>query len=243
MVCLYFAGAGLCADGESQESSGDSTLHRIKAMRDRIIAERLKIKPYRPKMLMPSEQAMKWQLVRLARMARNRYPDPNNRVEDMLSEINLYPEEAKIRMVSLVMAGGAAQVVLRVSRRLLARRGLGFIVPNLSGLHLSSHLPVLATRMSFHVASFTERRLSAIIKNKLTAFYFENDDQRQRGAYLQIYRGTSLIGILAATRWSDYRSFGLSHYSKWLQFSFIYQKNMTYPDADAAAIYFRLLLF
>ena len=240
-ICLWEA--QVCIGEETQKSAEDSVLQRAKAMRDSIIAERIRIKPYRPVMLMASERVMKGQLIRLARMARNSYPDPYNRVEDILLEINHYPEEAKIRMVSLVLAGGAAQVVLRTSRRLLARGGLGFIVPNLSGLHLSSSLPMLATRMSFHIASLTERRISANIKNKLTAFYIEADDQSQRGAYIRIYRGTSIIGSLTATRWSDYRAMGLSHYSKLLQLSFIYQKNLSYPDADAAAIEFRLMLF
>jgi len=242
VLCIGLWEAQLCAGEEIQRSAEDSVLQRAKALRDSVMAERLKFTPYRPVILMPSEHAMKYQIIRLARMTRSGYPNPYDRVEDIFWEINRYPEGAKMKMVSLVAAGGAAKVLLHTSRRLLARGGLGFIVPNLSGLQVSSTVPILATRMSLHVASFSERRLSANIKGKVTAFYIQAEDQTQQGAYLRVYRGTSIIGSFSATRWSDYRSMGLSHYSKWLQFTFIYQKNMSYPQADAAAIEFRLVL-
>jgi hypothetical protein len=227
---------------ELRANSNDSVFVKSKTLQDSLFLERTKVKPYRPAKIVPSERFLKWQLVRLARMTAQHDLDPFRPTEEMVAEMDVLPDEIKFEMVSLIMAGGVSQQLLRLARRFLMRQGIDFLVPSLSGLSMSYSLPRLPMKINCRLSSFTNQYYSASTLGLFTFSYLETTEQMQRGIAFNAFKGVSLMSYRIITRWDDFLAFGFSRYSKPMQLYFLYQKSAHYTKGDYAVVEFRLVL-
>ena len=202
---------------------------------DSSLPTHLQIKSLRPKSFVKSERMMQFQLRKLVFLTSRRYPTEYLTTEQLFEEMNRLPEPVKKQVLSLAVAGGMAQQVLRISRKYLARYGVAFLRPTMDGLHIYSPLTSLRSHVRLSLLGPADFYLSTSFQNGLihggfrsTPYYF------QKSLNLKVSNRLSLLGLETDYRQARYRSLGLAHYSKTISFYAVYQKNLYYPDHDRA---------
>jgi hypothetical protein len=202
---------------------------------DSSLPKHLQIKSLRPKSFVKSERMMQFQLRKLVFLTSRRYPDEYLTTEQLFEEMNRLPEPTKEQVLSLAVAGGMAQEVLRISRKYLARRGIAFFRPTMSGLHIYSPLTLLRSQLQLSLLGPADFYLSTSFQNGLIHGGFRSTPYYlQKSFNVRVSNRLSLLGLETDYPQARYRSFGLVHYSRNISFYAVYQKNLYYPDHDRA---------
>ena len=97
----------------------ESEQQTVQADVDTILTLSQKFEPYRLSTFTMSERTLQWQLRKLVFMASKTYPRAYVTTEMLFEEMNRLPDEVKIKMIKLVMAGGIAKEAMRYARKLL----------------------------------------------------------------------------------------------------------------------------
>ena len=124
-------------NGQNFAEFTQDTLAQENAVPDSIIANALRIKPFKPVLFFKSERRFKIQFRRLAFMASGRYLDYYQPTEELFKDVDRLSERSKKKMLHLALGGGAALGVLKYSRKFLRKYKIeAILVPDSIYLYL-----------------------------------------------------------------------------------------------------------
>ena len=240
---IFLASMELLYSNELATNHQESEQQNVQTKVDTIVTFSPKIEPYRPPTFTMSERTLQWQLRKLVFMANKTYPRAYGTTEMLFEEMNRLPDEVKINMLKLVMAGGVAKEAMRYARKLLNKHKMGFIIPNLSGLNIHYPLTKIHSKFSARIAGPSDYYLSLSTHNSLiiggyhsTAYYVT------KSLNFKFIKRFRLIYQDTAYHYTRYKALGISRYSKNHSLYFIYLKNQQRQDWNRAYIQWRLSL-
>ena len=187
-----------------------------------------------------TERMVKSNLARLSYYAEGRYLNPLFALEDIFIQANEFPEEIKYKMFGLAIAGGAAREVFKHTRKQLYKRKIRFIYPNLSGLHVTSPLPMTNARMHFRAMSLTDRYYRLNFYGKLNIFYRERPRVTQRGLNYRLFKRVRLFAQRTQYKHTVYNGFGVSHSSKNFYLYAMFTQNPDRPINNRVYLYLNI---
>jgi len=227
--------------GQNFAEFTQDTLVQENAVPDSIIANALRIKPFKPVLFFKSERRFKIQFRRLAFMASGRYLDYYQPTEELFKDVDRLSDRSRKKMLHLALGGGIAMGALKYSRKYL-RKYKSIFIPNLTGLNFYYRSLPLSSQMLFRIAGLNDVYLVTylnhsqfMLTHRQTLYY------KQNGLFWRFYKNIRLMGLQTASKYSTYNAIGMSHYSKNLKFYVIYQKNEKYQHRDRVFVQWEVL--
>jgi hypothetical protein len=224
----------------SSEIESDSLITET-ALKDSSLARAISFKSYKPLSLIKTEKSFKYQLIKLVLISQGRYLNYYLPTEMLFEEIDHFSDRTKKKMLFLALGGGIASQTMTYCRRLLRKKNIDFITPNLRGLHIYSRPLPFKSKAMFRLANYNDMYFVTYIKNGLftlsqrkTSYYVS------RGIYYRLTKSFRLLCSKIEYPHTDYYNLGLSFYSKWLSLYFVFQKNDTNAKWNRAYIDWQL---
>ncbi len=211
--------------GQNFAEFSQDTLAKESTVPDSIIANALRIKPFKPVLFFKSERRFKIQFSRLAFMASGHYLDYYQPTEELYKDVDRLSDRSRKKMLHLALGGGAALGALKYSRKYL-RKYKNVFFANLTGLNFYYRSLPLSSQMLFRVSGLNDtyfiaylNRSQFMLTRRQTQYY------KQNGLFFKFYKNFRLMGLQTTSKYSTYNAIGLSQYSRNLNFYFVYQKN------------------
>jgi hypothetical protein len=188
-----------------------------------------------------TERMVKSNLARLSYYAEGSYLNPLFALEDIFIQANEFPEEIKNKMFGLAIAGGVAREAFKHTRKQLYNRNIRFIYPNLSGLNVTSSLPMMNARMHVRAMSLTDRYYRLILnRGKFYIFYRERPRVTQRGLNYRLFKRVRLFAQRTEYKHTVYNGFGLSHSTKKFYLYAMFTQNPDRPINNRVYLYLNI---
>ncbi len=189
-----------------------------------------------------TEYMMKANLARLSHFAQGRYLNPLFTLDELFIQANEFPEEIKNKMFGLALAGGAAREAFNQTRKLLYKKNIRFIYPNLYGLNITHPVRPLQARLHFRAMSLHDRYYMLNLMNGSTYIYYrETPIVFQKGVNVKLYKRWRLFAQRAEYRTTAYNGFGLVHSTKKVFFYALFSQNVNHPEYSRAYLYVNIL--
>jgi hypothetical protein len=152
-------------------------------------------------------------LSKLSYYSQQRYLNTQEPLETIFMRINEFPEEVKMRMVTLTFAGISAQESFRICRRYLSRHHIDFFYPSLSGLNLFYTLRPMRSKLLFRLASPVDRSYG-VQHGAFTVYLQQTQYSTQHLLYFRIKPQLQIFTLHSEYISLAFYGGGISWYSK-----------------------------
>jgi len=235
LLLLCFGGSLEIFAGENTAvvSSIDSTNEIVvtPAMRDSICQVLSTFEPIRPLVKLPSEPQLRLQLLRVVRFLKRKPVRYNLLLDEVIWEVEELPDNKKLELVGMMVAGGVAQKALQLIRKELNKRNFHLFIPSLQGARVDLYLPLVPAKMMLLMdLNMGATIRSTLWKGQISASYRQTKQYSQHLINLRLFKGFYLMGLKTLNPWTEYQGVGFSVWKRTIRFSFLYQKDIKFQN-------------